>query len=124
MKKQEMLSFEQKLLSLGYKRWNHCLYGTEDYDVSKVVRDNEGEDKYQIIFRFWDFTKYNVTYLTLEIAERHECSVDLVIMPCLDGRADLILSSLDDKVQLDIERMEKLAEDYYDFVISRLNKDK
>jgi hypothetical protein len=124
MKKQEMLSFEQKLLSLGYKKWNQCLYGEENYDVSKMVRDSEGEDKYQIIFRFWDFTKYNVTYPSLEIAERYECSVDLVIMPCLDGRADLMASSFNDKVQLDIERMEKLAEDYYDFVISRLNKDK
>lgn len=112
-----MQSFEQKLLSLGYKKWTQCIHG-EDYDVSKVVRDNEGEDKYQIIFRFWDFTKY------LENEERYECSVDLVIMPCLDGRADLMVSSFSDKVHLDIERMEKLAEDYYDFVISRLNEDR
>ena len=117
MTKQAMLDFEQKLLSRGYKKWTQALYSTEDYDVSRLIRDEEGEDKYQIIFRFWDWAKYRCSFPAVEVAEKYECSVDLVIMPCgLDCRADIILSSFDREIITDVERVEKMAEEYYQFI--------
>jgi hypothetical protein len=41
-------------------------------------------------------------------------------MPCFDGRADLEISSCSREIQLDVKRMEKLAEDYYEFIKARL----
>lgn len=111
-----MQDFEKMLLDRGYRKWTIALYGKEDYDVSHMVKDDAGEDKYQIIFRFWDWTKYGRP----ELSGENEASIDLVVMPCFDGRADLEISSCSRKIQLDVERMEKLAEDYYEFIKARL----
>ena len=111
-----MQEFEQKLLKRGYKRWDRAKYGEEDYDVIKVIRDEEYEIMYQIIFRFWDWTQFN----RYELSGEDEGAIDLVILPVLDGRADLGISNVANNIQLDIERMEQLAEDYYQFIMERL----
>ena len=111
-----MQEFEQKLLERGYKKSSVFLVSKEDYDVYRAIRDKEGEVIYQIFYRFWDWTKYNPPKLT----EEYEASIDLVIMPCFDGRADLTISSCDSNAHLDIDKMEKLAEEYYQFIIERL----
>ena len=116
MTKKAMQDFEKMLLGRGYRKWTSALYGTEDYDVSRMVKDEAGEDKYQIIFRFWDWTIYERP----ELSGENEASIDLVVMPCFDGRADLEISSCSREIQLDVERMEKLAEDYYEFIKARL----
>lgn len=116
MTKKAMQDFEKMLLGRGYRKWTRSLYETEDYDISRMVKDDAGEDKYQIIFRFWDWTKYGRP----ELSGENEASIDLVVMPCFDGRADLEISSCSSEIQLDVERMEKLAEDYYEFIKARL----
>lgn len=109
----EIQGFEQKLLTRGYKRWNGCLYGKEDYDVSRAVRDAEGDIMYLIIFKFWDWKIYPSAI--------EDGDVDVVILPCIDGRADLELYNIgaNDKC-LDIDWVESIAKDYYDFITSRL----
>ena len=111
---QEITAFEQKLLARGYKHWDSALYGTEDYDVSKLFRDGDTH-LYQIIFKFWDWRKYNTG------GYHEECAVDAVIMPCFDGRADLELCSIGQKDKvLDIEWVENVAKDFYEFITSKL----
>lgn len=119
MTKHAMQDFEKMLLDRGYRKWTRCLHGLEDYDVSRLIKDDDGEDMYQIIFRFWDWTKYSRP----ELAGENEASIDLVIMPCFDGRADLEISSCSEGIQLDVDRMEKLAEEYYGFIKSRLMRE-
>ena len=116
MTKKAMQEFEKMLLDRGYRKWTCCLHGQEDYDVSRLIKDDEGEDLYQIIYRFWDWTKYGRP----EMTDENEAAIDVVFMPCLDRRADLEISSCLTKVHLDVDRMEKLAKDYYEFIISRL----
>lgn len=116
MTKKAMQEFEKMLLDRGYRKWTRCLHGQEDYDVSRLIKDDDGEDMYQIIFRFWDWTKYGRPDITGE----NEAAIDLVFMPCFDGRADLEISSCSTEVHLDVDRMEKLAKDYYEFIIPRL----
>ena len=109
----EMHAFEEKLLSRGYKRWNYALYGTEDYDVSRLIRDEDGEDKYQIIYKFWNWTKYPKCPGGI-----NEAAVDVAILPCFDGRADLCFSSFDK--QLDVDWVESVAEKYYNFIMEEM----
>ena len=116
MTKKAMQDFEKMLLGRGYRKWRRDLYGAEDYYVSRTVSGDFGEVKYQIIFRFWDWTVYGRP----ELSGENEASIDLVVMPCFDGRADLEISSCSREIQLNVERMEKLAEDYYEFIKARL----
>ena len=67
-----MQEFEKMLLDRGYKKWTRCLHGQEDYDVSRLIKDDDGEHLYQIIFRFWDWTKYGRP----EMTDENEASVD------------------------------------------------
>ena len=112
MKKTDAEDFGKKLIERGYSRWTQAKYGDENYDVSLAIRDEEDTILYQIIYRFWDWTKY-------PRAER-EFSIDLVVMPCFDGRADLILSNCKDKNYLDVEWTEKFAKEYYGFITKRI----
>lgn len=107
MTKKQIDAFEKKLIKRGYKKWVRACYGEEDYDVSTAVRDNDGELLYQIIYRFWDFEQYRVGA---------GYSVDLAIMPRLDGRADIILSDFDKFPIEDVDQVEKLARLYYFFL--------
>lgn len=114
MKKTDAEAFAEKLIKRGYRKWTQAKYGNEDYDVSLAVRNEEDTILYQIIYRFWDWTKYpKVT---------DEFSIDIVIMPCLHiyGRADLILSNVESKNYLDVEWTEKFAKEYYEFIMERL----
>ena len=117
MTKDEAQLFEATLLQLGYRKWTQAKYGEEDYDVSRMFRDDDEEQMYQIIYRFWDWTKYGYKDYT-------DFSVDIVIMPCLHtyGRADLILSSCEFKDFLNVDWTERFAKDYYDFVIKHIEK--
>lgn len=112
MKKVDAEAFAKKLIKRGYRKWTQAKYGSEDYDISHLFKDENDNDLYQIIYRFWDWTKY-------PRAER-EFSIDLVIMPCFDGRADLILSNQEDKNYLDVEWAEKFAKEYYEFITERI----
>ena len=105
-----MKAFESKLLERGYKKWTCALYGEENYDVSKMVRDGD-KDLYQLIFRFWNFERFR---------EGAGYSVDFVVLPCIDGRMDAICSSMGNGLDTNIEFAEKFAQDYYEFVISRI----
>lgn len=117
MTKADAETFAFNLIKRGYKKWTQAKYGDEDYDVSRMIRDDDGEPMYQIIYRFWDWTKYTKA--------QYEFSVDVVFMPCLNiygryGRADLILSNYESKNYLDTEWTEKFAKEYYDFITERL----
>lgn len=112
MKKVDAEAFAEKLIKRGYIRWNQALYGEEDYDVSRMIRDDNGEQMYQIIYRFWDWTQF--TWADDEV------SIDLVLMPVLDDRADLILDCVGSKNYLDVEWTEKFAKEYYDFITERI----
>lgn len=112
MKKNDAESFAKKLIKRGYRKWTQAKYGNEDYDVSYMFRDDDGEQMYQIIYRFWDWTQYPRAEM--------EFSIDLVIMPCFDGRADLILCNSEDKNYLDVEWAEKFAKEYYEFITERI----
>jgi len=111
MDKHEWKDFENDLLDRGYKKWTSSKHGEEDFDVSRMVKD-DSKDMYQLIFRFWDFEKYK---------EGAGYSVDFVVMPCIDGRMDAICSSMDNGLSKNIEFAEKFAEDYYLFVQNELN---
>lgn len=117
MKKTDAETFAEKLLKRGYRKWTQAKYGEEDYDISRMERDDDGEQMYQIIYRFWDWTKYPMAH--------DEFSIDIVVMPCLNiyGRADLILSNCESKNYLDIEWTEKFAKEYYDFIMERLSRE-
>ncbi len=107
MTKKQIDAFEKKLLKRGYKKWTHALYDEEEYDVSKMVKDDEGNKQYQIIYRFWDFEKYKAGA---------GYSVDLVVMPCIDGRADMTLSNFGKFPISDVDQVEKLARLYFFFL--------
>lgn len=110
----EWKAIEDTLIRRGYKKWCCYLYGKEDFDVSILVRDeDEDKDLYQLIFRFWNFEKYK---------EGAGCSVDFVVMPCIDGRMDAICSSMANDLDTNIEFAEKFARDYYEFVIKHIEK--
>ena len=119
MTKDEAKFFEATLLQLGYRKWTQAKYGEEDYDVSRMFRDEDGEQMYQIIYRFWDWTKYD-SYVP------DEFSIDIVIMPCLYtyGRTDLILSNCEFKHYLDVGWTEKFAKEYYEFITKRITNGK
>lgn len=119
MEKSKAEAFADELFKRGYRKWTQAKYGEEDYDVSRLFRDKEGEDLYQIIYRFWDWTKYN-SYVP------DEFSVDIVIMPCLGlyGRTDLILSNCEFSHFLDIDWTEKFAKEYYEFIKNRITNGK
>ena len=113
MTHEKMQQFEQELLARGYKRWDCAKYGTEDYDVLKLFRNEEGDDLYQIIFKFWDWSKYPQAI--------EEGDVDCVVMPYFDGRADLQLCQLGtkDKV-LNVDWVENMAKDFHCFITERI----
>lgn len=54
MKKTDAEAFAKKLIKRGYRRFDNAKYGSEDYDVSLAIRDEEDTILYQIIYRFWD----------------------------------------------------------------------
>lgn len=60
MKKTDAEAFAEELIKRGYRKWTQAKYGDEDYDVSHLFRDEDGEQMYQIIYRFWDWTKYQL----------------------------------------------------------------
>jgi hypothetical protein len=120
---QELKDFESKLSSAGYKKITSCkATETDDYEYYKAFyRDavNLDEDKsdrlkYQIFFEVWDFEKYQ---------EGNGYSVSITIMPesCNDnvGRRDLKLSV---DWSTDIERVEKAAEEFYNFLITKIDR--
>ena len=114
MKKSKAEAFAQTLLDRGYRKWTQAKYGEEDYDVSRMFRDTDDNDLYQIIYRFWDWTKYPQAI--------DEFSIDIVIMPCLYtyGRADVILSNCEFKNFLNIEWTEQFAKEYYEFITKKI----
>lgn len=115
MKKADAEAFAKKLIKRGYRKWTQAKYGEENYDVSHLFKNVNDEDMYQIIYRFWDWTVYQLP------KDQEEFSIDLVIMPCLHtyGRADLILSNMESKNYLDIGWTEKFAKEYYEFITER-----
>lgn len=114
MKKTDAEAFAKELIKRGYHKWTQAKYGSEDYDVSLTVRNEEDTILYQIIYRFWDWTQYPIA--------TDEFSVDVVIMPCLHiyGRADLKLYNVKSNNYLDVEWTEKFAKEYYEFIIERI----
>lgn len=115
MTHEEWKAFEDTLINRGYRKWTQAKYGEEDYDVSRLVYDEDDNDLYQIIFRFWDWTKYGDKIHT-------ECSVDFVVVPCIDGRMDAICSSMFNGLDNVVEFAEQFAKDYYKFVIKQIEK--
>ena len=113
MTRKEWDDLKTVLLERGYKIWHRCKYGDEDFDVSRMERDKDGNELYQLIFRFWDFEQFK---------EGAGYSVDFVVMPCIDGRMDAICSSMANDLDNDIEFAERFAKDYYEFVINHLKR--
>jgi len=116
MTHEEWKAFEDTLINRGYRVWSRCCYGEEDFDVSIMVReytDDGPKDLYQLIFRFWDFEQFK---------EGAGYSVDFVVMPCIDGRMDVICSSMANDLDNNIEFAEQFAKDYYKFVIKHIEK--
>ena len=121
MEKSKAEAFAEELIQRGYRKWTQAKYGEEDYDVSRLFKDDDGEQMYQIIYRFWDWTKYrSYSYMP------DEFSIDIVIMPCLNtyGRADIILSNCEFKHFLDIDWTEQFAKEYYEFITKRIEYEK
>ena len=112
MTQEEWKAFEDTLIKRGYKKWTRAKYGEEDFDASIMVRDGD-KDLYQLIFRFWDFEQFK---------ESAGYSVDFVVMPCIDGRMDVICSAMTNGLDNNIEFAEKFAKDYYKFVIKQIEK--
>ncbi len=112
MTHEEWKAFEDTLINRGYRVWTRCCYGEEDFDVSFMARDGE-KDLFQLIFRFWDFEKYQ---------EGAGYSVDFVVMPCIDGRMDAICSAMANDLDNNVEFAEQFAKDYYKFVIKQIEK--
>lgn len=106
--------FADELIKRGYRKWTQAKYGEEDYDVSRMFKEDDDNDLYQIIYRFWDWTKYPQAH--------DEFAIDIVILPCLHsyGRVDLILSNCEFKHFLDIDWTEKFAKEYYEFITKKI----
>lgn len=116
MTHEEWKAFEDTLINRGYKKWTQAKYGIEDFDVSIMAReytDDGPKDLYQLIFRFWDFEQFR---------EGVGYSVDFVVMPCIDGRMDVICSSMANDIDNNVEFAEKFAKNYYKFVIKQIGK--
>ena len=118
-KPKRITDLESELEERGYRRITGCKAELrDDYEYYKafyypINDDGERMLKYQIFFEFWDFTKYGRADITPE----NGFSVSICIMPesCRGevGRRDLQLS-VDwwDKV----DKIEDLAENYYEFI--------
>ena len=115
MQKSDIEKVESKLEKCGYKKITSCKANMDDeYEWFKPFyypdRDDWGERviKYQIFFEFWNFDKY---------LPGEGWGISVTIMPdsCEEdvGRRDLELSV--DWAD-DIERVEKVAEKFYEFI--------
>ena len=108
---EEKENLEAILQSKGYRKIESCkITYNDDYEWYKAFYDDEHELLYQIFFEFWDWAKYN----------RHDVvpwGVSVTISPesCRNnvGRRDLALSVDWDQ---DVERIERLAKDFYEFI--------
>lgn len=119
MNKQEFEKLEKLLLESGYRKhnqkWHH-----EDYIIGKSFHkdDNqweEGRAAYQIIISVYDYTLHPEYFD--RIPEQHRNHVGLEVhvdmSRIIDERLDLTFDWKDSDT---IEEIEKLAEEYYNFM--------
>ena len=118
MKTEDKLALESTLEKRGYRKIESCkITLDDDYEWYKAVYNPEVVDeqqlKYQIFFEFWDWTKYGGH-------DNGAWGVSITISPesCHDnvGRRDLKLSV---DWERDVERVERVAEDFYEFITKR-----
>ena len=121
MNKQQLDKFEQKLWERGYKKITSCkATQSDDYEYYKAFYDNDKEYplQYQIFFEFWDFSIYKDRIPD----EENWYKVSITIMPesCKNnvGRRDLSLSVDWDT---NIEKVEKVAQKFYEFLITEVD---
>ena len=108
MTKEELDKVEKQLTEHGYRKISGCKYkNSDDYEYYKSFRDKE-DLKYQIFFEVWNFEKY-------QHGAGYSVSVSVMPESVRDnvGRRDLQLFV---DWSTDIERVEKAAEMFYDFV--------
>ena len=109
---EEIQSFEKDLESRGYRKITATKATANDefewYKPSYCENREEWELRYQIFFQFWNFEKYQ---------KGLGWSVSVMVMPESTindvGRRDLELSV---DWAMDIDRVERCAEKFYDFV--------
>lgn len=113
----------QKLLGeRGYRRITNCkATDNDDFEYYKAFYepdsdpDEENQLKYQIFFEFWDFTKYS--HFRPDITDENGFGISVTVLPesCQNfvGRRDLKLGV---GWTTDINRVEKVAEKFYEFL--------
>lgn len=104
---EEKENLEAILKSKGYRKIESCkITHDDDYEWYKAFYDKD-ELLYQIFFEFWDWTKYGENHWGVSVTISPEsCRNDV-------GRRDLALSV---DWNQDVERMERLAKDFYEFI--------
>lgn len=118
MTKEEFKSFEEKLVDHGYRKYDGQLTNEDFYYCKRFGKgqNKHDEDKsnYRILFRVWDFSKYD---------DRDKmCAINLVqiapmimVSRVIDERLDLDLHRETIK-ETDIDQIESLAESFFAWV--------
>ena len=118
MTKEEFKSFEEKLVTHGYRKYNSKLINEDFYYCKGFGRGQNKHDEdrsnYQILFRVWDFSKY---------ADRDKmCAINpisiaptVMVSRVIDERLDLDIHS-ETIQETDINQIEALAESFFAWV--------
>jgi len=104
---EEVQKFEAELEEHGYTKITSCKsVSTDEYEWYKPFRGENDEIQYQIFFQFWNFGKYRI------VEPEHEWSVSVCVMP------DSCRFSIEWSWLTDIEKVEKTARGFNDFIAS------
>lgn len=114
MEKQELELLESKLQERGYKQYYNSKYS--DSTAYEYMKSFEGEDYnetgYLVIYQVWDFERYR---------SGMGYGVSVVVMPATpidSGRRDLLLDYRD-KDLAQIDKIEQIAKNFYDFILEQ-----
>lgn len=119
MNKQEFEKLEQSLIERGYRKYNQQWHH-EDYILGKSFHkdDNQWEEDraaYQILISVYDWSLHPEYFdrIPKEYRDRVGLEVHVDMSRTIDERLDLTFDWKDSDT---IEEIEKLAEEYYNFM--------
>ena len=120
MTTEEYLKWEQEAIERGYKKYT-TTSSTNDYSYFKTIGKDDDGYKYIIEWRVWIWLKY--AEKDPRCAER-PYSLEVNIMPDSikhEMRLDMLIG---DPLTLGFDKVESMAENYYNFLKQELNENR
>lgn len=107
----EIQELETNLEKNGYKKWTTCLSSSESWGWFKSIKNKEGELKYQIEYRVWDWRELK----RKDDIHTPDFGIDILILMHGNNRVDMIINDI-----IAIDKTEKVAEDFYNLCINHM----